>query len=66
MRIAEYRITRYQFARDRTIGDSQVRIDAAHVAALELVAENGLVGLGFVQSLFHPLPDQAEIVRVFE
>ncbi|MDX8538633.1 mandelate racemase/muconate lactonizing enzyme family protein [Mesorhizobium abyssinicae] len=66
MRIAEYRITRYQFARDRTIGDSQVRIDAANVAALELVAENGLVGLGFIQSLFHPLPDQAEIVRVFE
>jgi len=65
MRIADYRITRYQFARDRTIGDSQVRIDTAHVAALELVAENGLVGLGFIQSLFHPLPDQAEIVRVF-
>ena len=66
MRIAEYRITRYQFARDRTIGDSQVRIDTAHVAALELVAENGLVGLGFIQSLFHPLPSQAEIVRVFD
>ena len=66
MRIADYRITRYQFARDRTIGDSQVRIDTAHVAALELVAENGLVGLGFIQSLFHPLPDQAEIVRVFD
>jgi L-alanine-DL-glutamate epimerase-like enolase superfamily enzyme len=66
MRIAEYRITRYQFARDRIIGDSQVRIDAVHVAALELVGENGQVGLGFLQSLFHPLPDQAEIVRVFE
>lgn len=66
MRIAEYRITRFQFARDRTIGDSQVRIDTAHVAALELISENGQVGLGFVQSLFHPLPEQAEIVRVFE
>ena len=66
MRIAEYRITRYQFARDRIIGDSQVRIDAVHVAALELVGEDGQVGLGFLQSLFHPLPDQAEIVRVFE
>ena len=66
MRIAEYRITRYQFARDRIIGDSQVRIDAVHVAALELVGEDGQTGLGFVQSLFHPLPAQAEIVRVFE
>lgn len=66
MRIAEFRITRYQFARDRIIGDSQVRIDCVHVAALELVGEDGQVGLGFVQSLFHPLPDQAEIVRVFE
>lgn len=66
MRIAEYRITRYQFARDRIIGDSQVRIDAVHVAALELVGEDGQIGLGFVQSLFHPLPAQAEIVRVFE
>ena len=66
MRIVEFRITRFQFARDRVIGDSQVRIDAVHIAALELIAEDGEVGLGFVQSLFHPLPDQAEIVRVFE
>ena len=66
MRIAEYRITRFQFARDRVIGDSQVRIDAAHIAALELVDEEGQVGLGFIQSLFHPLPAHAEIVRVFE
>lgn len=66
MRIKEYRITRYQFARDRIIGDSQVRIDAVHVAALELVGEDRQVGLGFLQSLFHPLPDQTEIVRVFE
>jgi L-alanine-DL-glutamate epimerase-like enolase superfamily enzyme len=66
MRIAEYRITRFQFTRDRIIGDSQVRIDTVHVAALELVGEDGQVGLGFLQSLFHPLPDQAEIVRVFE
>lgn len=66
MRIAEYCITRFQFARDRVIGDSQVRIDTVHIAALELIDENGRTGLGFVQSLFHPLPDHAEIVRVFE
>jgi L-alanine-DL-glutamate epimerase-like enolase superfamily enzyme len=66
MRIAEFRITRFQFARDRVIGDSQVRIHVANIATLELVAEDGQVGLGFVQSLFHPLPSQQEIVRTFE
>ena len=66
MRIAEFRITRYQFARDRVIGDSQVRADSANLAALELIDEKGSVGLGFIQTLFHPLPNQAEIVRVFE
>lgn len=65
MRLAEFRITRFQFARDRVIGDSQVQIDATHVAALELIADTGEVGLGFIQSLFHPLPDEAEIERVF-
>jgi len=66
MRLSEYHITRFQFARDRVIGDSQVRADAVNVAALELIDENGRVGLGFIQSLFHPLPSQSEIVRVFE
>lgn len=65
MRIDGFRITRFQFARDRVIGDSQVRIDSASVAALELIADTGISGLGFVQSLFHPLPDQTEIERVF-
>ena len=31
MRIAEFRITRFQFARDRIVGDSQVRIDTANI-----------------------------------
>ena len=66
MRIAGHRITRFQFARDRVIGDSQVRTDAVNVAALELVSDGGLVGLGFMQALFHPLPSQREIVRTFE
>lgn len=66
MRLSEYRITRFQFARDRVIGDSQVRTEAVNVAALELIAEDGQVGLGFVQTLFHPLPSQQEIARVFE
>ena len=66
MTISHFRITRFQFARDRVIGDSQVRADDANVAALELVAETGETGLGFIQTLFHPLPDQVEIEAVFE
>ena len=65
MRIAEFRITRFQFARDRVIGDSQVRADDANIAALELIADSGEVGLGFIQTLFFPLPDESEIVRIF-
>ena len=65
MTIVDFRITRFQFARDRVIGDSQVRADDAHVAALELVDAAGRTGLGFVQSLFHPLPVEAEMIRVF-
>jgi L-alanine-DL-glutamate epimerase-like enolase superfamily enzyme len=65
MSITEFRITRFQFARDRVIGDSQVRADDVHVAALELVSASGQTGLGFIQSLFSPLPDQSEIEAVF-
>lgn len=65
MRIAEFRITRFQFARDRVIGDSQVRADDVNIAALELIADTGAVGLGFIQTLFYPLPDEVEIERVF-
>lgn len=65
MRIVDFRITRFQFARDRVIGDSQVRADDVNVAAVELIADTGEVGLGFVQTLFVPLPDQSEIERIF-
>ncbi len=65
MRIKSYELTRFQFARDRVIGDSQVRIEDANIAALELTDEAGHRGLGFVQSLFGPLPDVEEITRVF-
>jgi L-alanine-DL-glutamate epimerase-like enolase superfamily enzyme len=66
MRLSSFRITRFQFRRDRVIGDSQVRAEHVHVAALELGTEEGLSGLGFVQSLFVPLPDLSEIERIFE
>jgi L-alanine-DL-glutamate epimerase-like enolase superfamily enzyme len=65
MRLVDFRITRFQFARDRVIGDSQVRADDVNAAALELIADTGAVGLGFIQTLFVPLPDQDEIERVF-
>jgi L-alanine-DL-glutamate epimerase-like enolase superfamily enzyme len=65
MRLRDFRLTRFQFARDRVIGDSQVRIAQAHVMAIELIADTGEVGLGFGGSLFHPLPALTEIERVF-
>ena len=66
MRISNYQLTRFQFARDRVIGDSQVRADEANIASLELIDEKGKSGLGFVQVLFNTLPKLDEIVRIFE
>src|SRR6188474_1614278 len=66
MRLSEFRITRFQYPRDRVIGDSQVQIEELNAASLELIADDGNSGLGFILSLFHPLPDHGEIVRVFE
>jgi L-alanine-DL-glutamate epimerase-like enolase superfamily enzyme len=66
MRIVDFRITRFQYARDRVIGDSQVRADKMHVATLELIADDGTVGLGFIQTLLFPLPDQSDMERVFK
>lgn len=65
MQIASFQITRFQFPRDRIIGDSQVRTETVHVAALELSDSNGRTGLGFIQSLFSPLPPQVELERIF-
>ncbi len=66
MRVEGFKLTRFQYRRDRVIGDSQVRIDQSHVAALELFAEGGVSGLGFMLSLFNPLPALAEIERIFQ
>src|SRR4026208_1952968 len=66
MKLADFRITRFQFARDRVIGDSQVRSDSTNVAALELIDDRGVSGLGFIQSLFRPLPEIDEINRIFQ
>ena len=63
--IAHARILRFSFPRDRVIGDSQVRIELAHVGVLELETRSGQVGTGFLQDLFVPLPDEAELERLF-
>jgi L-alanine-DL-glutamate epimerase-like enolase superfamily enzyme len=42
-----------------------VHISECHCAALELVCNDGTTGLGFLLSLFHPLPDCSEIERAF-
>lgn len=65
MRVSSFVITRFQFARERVIGDSQVRTDVVNVAALQLIDDAGRSGLGFIQSLFRPLPSRAEIERIF-
>jgi L-alanine-DL-glutamate epimerase-like enolase superfamily enzyme len=65
MRIDAFEITRFQFPRDRVVGDSQVRTEEVNVAALELIDEDSERGLGFAQVLFAPLPATAEIERVF-
>ena len=66
MQVSSFTITRFQFARDHVIGDSQVRADEANFAAIELFDDHGRSGLGFAQSLFAALPDLGEITRVFE
>ena len=66
MHLVDYRITRFQFARGRVIGDSQVRADDANVLALELITQDGTAGLGFAQTLFVPMPSLPEIKRMFE
>ena len=59
-------LTRFQFARDRVIGDSQVQARHLHALAVELHAEDGETGLGFAQALFAPFPDLAECEAVFQ
>ncbi len=66
MPISSFELTRFQFARERVIGDSQVESDQVNVAALELIDEAGNRGLGFAQLLFNDLPALEEIIRIFQ
>ncbi len=63
--ITGFTITRFDFPRDRVIGDSQVRFDTCHVACLELHTDAGQSGLGFMHAMFAPHPDRAELERGF-
>ncbi len=65
MRISSFEITRFQFARDRVIGDSQIRVDDASIAAVEVFDDQGRSGLGFMQNLHRTLPALEELNRVF-
>lgn len=64
--IDEYQITRFDFPRDRVIGDSQVRSERISLASLELITKQGQVGLGFFFNNFFPLPALTELKRWFE
>ncbi len=63
--LSGFSITRFEYPRDRVIGDSQVRFDRVHLAALELHSDDGISGLGFFSSLAHELPGEAEMQRLF-
>lgn len=65
MLVSSFKITRFQFARDRIIGDSQIRVDEASIAAVEVFDDQGRSGLGFMQNLHHTLPAIEELTRVF-
>ena len=64
--IDDYQITRFDFPRDRVIGDSQVRSERISLATLELITKQGHVGLGFFFNNFSPLPALAELKCWFE
>jgi L-alanine-DL-glutamate epimerase-like enolase superfamily enzyme len=62
--LRRFQITRFQFRRDRVIGDSQIRVENANIFALELIDASGRIGLGF-HCTHQPLPDEEEIARIF-
>lgn len=64
-RIESYRLTRYQFPRERPIGDSQVQVAMHYLGTLELIASSGQQGLGFFSGHLSPLPPLDELERVF-
>lgn len=64
--ITDYRLHRLHVPLDRPIGDSQVRFVDHWIAALELITDTGLVGVGFELRQGLPLPDLATLRAQFE
>lgn len=64
-RITDVRITRFEFRRDRVIGDSQVRFDTYHAIALEIGDAAGRWGLGFGHGLWDGYPAQSALEATF-
>ena len=60
-RIKSYQLTRFQFRRDRVIGDSQVRFADFNAFALELTDSEGRTGLGFGHSMWDPVAALASL-----
>jgi L-alanine-DL-glutamate epimerase-like enolase superfamily enzyme len=64
--LTAFKITRFEFPRDRRIGDSQVTVpDVNWVGTLELFDAEGRSGLGFFADLFDPLPKVAFLEDYF-
>ncbi len=63
--ITSFRLTRFEFRRDRDIGDSQVRFAMFHGFALELTDHAGRTGLGFAHALWDPVPSLAALDSTF-
>ncbi|WP_425052802.1 mandelate racemase/muconate lactonizing enzyme family protein [Psychromarinibacter sp. S121] len=63
--LKHFRLTRFQFGRDRVIGDCQVRFDTFHGFALELTDAEGRTGLGFGHSMWEAVAPQAELEARF-
>lgn len=63
--ITSFRLTRFEFRRDRDIGDSQVRFAMFHGFALELMDGAGHTGLGFAHALWDAVPSLAALDATF-
>ncbi len=63
--ITSFRLTRFQFRRDRVIGDSQVSFEDFNAFALEISDSAGHTGLGFGHSMWTPLPSVSALESTF-
>lgn len=63
--IRDVTLTRFQFRRDRVIGDAQVRFDTFNALALEISDGAGHTGLGFAHSMWDAMPSLAALNATF-